>query len=132
MGNGGYRWGAERWWRIRLSGGAPVATVAERCAQCQGKPGSQRNALMHQEFTCYDRPPILKFSSYNRRAIQGVPPLTGDGSQFDAHLDHTDPDPRLDDRHTPVASGGRAFAIAFAVITALLVGLLAGLGIGFM
>jgi len=69
----------------------------------------------------------LQFSSYNRRAIQGVPPLTGDGSQFDAHLDHTDPSPLLDDRHTPVPSGSRALA----VIAALVIGLLAGFGGGY-
>ena len=68
---------------------------------------------------------------YNCRAIQGVPPLTGDGSQFDAHLDHTDPSPLLDDRHTPVPSGGRVFAVAFAVISALLIGLVAGFAAGF-
>jgi len=64
---------------------------------------------------------------YNRTAIQGVPPLTGDGSQFDAHLDHTDPSPRLDDRHTPVPSSGPALV----VIAALVVGLLAGFAGGF-
>ena len=68
---------------------------------------------------------------YKCRAIQGVPPLTGDLSQFDARLDHTDPSPLLDDRQTPVPSGGRAFAVAFAVITALLVGLIVGFAAGF-
>ena len=86
---------------------------------------------MHQEFTCYDRPPILKFFLYNRRAIQGVPPLTGDGSQFDAQLDHTDPSLLSADRHAPVPSGGRTFAVAFAIISALLIGLVAGLAGGF-
>ena len=91
----------------------------------------QRNALMHQEFTCYDRFPDPAVPLYNRRAIQGVPPLTGDGSQFDAPLDHTDPNPLLDDRHTPLSSGGRTFAVAFAVISALLVGLIAGFAGGY-
>ncbi len=68
---------------------------------------------------------------YNRRAIQGVPPLTGDGSQFDAPLDHTDPGPLFDDRQTSMSSGGRTFAVAFAIITALLIGLIAGFAAGF-
>lgn len=63
--------------------------------------------------------------------MQGVPPLTGDGSQFDVPLDHTDPSPRSDDRQTSMSSGGRTFVVAFAVICALLAGLIAGFAAGF-
>ncbi len=68
---------------------------------------------------------------YNRRAIQGVPPLTGDGSQFDAHLDHTDPSPLFDDRHTPVPSAAPFEGRALVVIAALVVGLFAGFAGGY-
>ena len=42
------------------------------------------NALVHQEFTCYDPdvPPV--------RSAQGVPALTGDGLQFDLRPESTD------------------------------------------
>jgi len=68
---------------------------------------------------------------YNRTAIQGVPPLTGDGSQFDAHLDHTDPSPLFDDRHTPVPSAVPFAGRALVVIAALVVGLFAGFAGGY-
>lgn len=68
-----------------------------------------------------------QFPSSPPQSIQGVPPLTGDGLQFDAPLDHADPSPPLD-RPTPLPSGGRAFG----VIAALIIGLLAGFAGGFV
>ena len=97
---------------------------------------------MHQEFTCYDPGPILTQFPSTFAATQGVPPLTGDGSYFDAPLDHTDSNPLVDDRPAPQPSGpaapepsakagGRTFAVAFAIISALLIGLIAGFAGGY-
>ena len=71
-----------------------------------------------------------QFPSSLPQFIQGVPPLTGDGLQFDARLDHPDSDRLLAVEQPRVPSGGRVLAVAAGVMIGLLTGFAGGFLIG--
>jgi len=67
--------------------------------------------------------PIAEFS-------EGVRPLTGDGSQFDAPLDHTDPSPIAEFALAPVEAGSRTPGLLVALVVGLAAGFAGGFFIG--
>ena len=71
-----------------------------------------------------------QFPSQPPQSIQGVPPLTGDGLQFDARLDHSDSDRLLAPEQPRVPSGGRVLAVAAGVMIGLLTGFAGGFLVG--
>ncbi len=71
-----------------------------------------------------------QFPSQPPQSNEGAPPLTGDGSQFDARLDHSDSDRLLAFEQSRVPSGGRILGVAAGVTVGLLAGFVGGFLVG--